>query len=99
MVKTEPFDPAQYLTSPESQTDLLNDALSSANDAPPHRVMLKSRNDRISARHFPDLLCLPRELPHKRARTIRIIPRDIKRNVANRFPGLRRENNPHQSPS
>ena len=27
MVKTEPFDPAQYLTSPESQTDLLNDAL------------------------------------------------------------------------
>jgi probable addiction module antidote protein len=27
VVKTEPFDPAQYLTSPESQTDLLNDAL------------------------------------------------------------------------
>ena len=27
MIKTEPFDPAQYLTSPESQTDLLNDAL------------------------------------------------------------------------
>ena len=27
MVKTEPFDPAQYLTSPESQTDLLNDVL------------------------------------------------------------------------
>ena len=29
MVKTEPFDPAQYLTSPEAQTDLLNDALAS----------------------------------------------------------------------
>jgi probable addiction module antidote protein len=28
-VKTEPFDPARYLTSPESQTDLLNDALAS----------------------------------------------------------------------
>jgi len=27
VIKTEPFDPAQYLTSPESQTDLLNDAL------------------------------------------------------------------------
>ena len=29
MVKTEPFDAAQYLTSPEAQTDLLNDALAS----------------------------------------------------------------------
>ena len=30
MVKTEPFDAAQYLTSPEAQTDLLNDAPSTA---------------------------------------------------------------------
>ena len=29
MAKTEPFNPAQHPTSPESQTDLLNDALSS----------------------------------------------------------------------
>jgi probable addiction module antidote protein len=29
MVKTEPFDAARYLTSPESQTELLNDALAS----------------------------------------------------------------------
>jgi len=27
MVKTEPFDAARYLTSPESQAELLNDAL------------------------------------------------------------------------
>jgi probable addiction module antidote protein len=26
VVKTEPFDAAQYLTSPQAQTDLLNDA-------------------------------------------------------------------------
>jgi probable addiction module antidote protein len=30
VVKTEPFDAAQYLTSPEAQTDLLNDAPSTA---------------------------------------------------------------------
>ncbi len=29
MVKTEPFDAARYLRSPESQMELLNDALSS----------------------------------------------------------------------
>ncbi len=29
MVKTEPFDAARYLTSPESQAELLNDALAS----------------------------------------------------------------------
>lgn len=29
MVKTEPFDAARYLTLPESQADLLNDALAS----------------------------------------------------------------------
>ncbi|HEY1932424.1 MAG TPA: addiction module antidote protein [Acetobacteraceae bacterium] len=31
MVKTEPFDAARYLTSPGSQEELLNDALSSGN--------------------------------------------------------------------
>ena len=31
MVKTEPFDPARYLTSAESQEELLNDALASGN--------------------------------------------------------------------
>ena len=31
MVKTEPFDPTRYLTSVESQTELLNDALASGN--------------------------------------------------------------------
>ena len=29
MVKTKPFDAARYLTSPESQAELLNDALAS----------------------------------------------------------------------
>lgn len=29
MVKTEPFDAARYLSSPESQAELLNDALAS----------------------------------------------------------------------
>jgi len=29
MVKTEPFDAARYLTSPETQEELLNDALAS----------------------------------------------------------------------
>jgi probable addiction module antidote protein len=29
MVKTEPFDAARYLTAPESQAELLNDALAS----------------------------------------------------------------------
>ena len=29
MAKTEPFDAARYLTSPESQAELLNDALAS----------------------------------------------------------------------
>jgi probable addiction module antidote protein len=29
MVKTEPFDAAHYLTSPEAQAELLNDALAS----------------------------------------------------------------------
>jgi probable addiction module antidote protein len=29
MIKTEPFDAARYLTSPESQAELLNDALAS----------------------------------------------------------------------
>ena len=29
MVKTEPFDAARYLTSPEAQEELLNDALAS----------------------------------------------------------------------
>lgn len=33
MVKTEPFDAARYLVSPESQAELLNDALASG-DAP-----------------------------------------------------------------
>jgi probable addiction module antidote protein len=33
MVKTEPFDAARYLTSPESQAELLNDALASNNAA------------------------------------------------------------------
>ncbi len=33
MVKTEPFDAARYLTNPEAQADLLNDALASG-DAP-----------------------------------------------------------------
>ncbi|MHB8528915.1 MAG: addiction module antidote protein [Caulobacteraceae bacterium] len=33
MVKTEPFDAALYLVSPEAQTELLNDALASG-DAP-----------------------------------------------------------------
>jgi hypothetical protein len=30
MVKTEPFDAASYLTSARAQTELLNDALASA---------------------------------------------------------------------
>ncbi len=29
MVKTEPFDAARYITSPEAQSELLNDALAS----------------------------------------------------------------------
>ena len=29
MVETEPFDAARYLTSPEAQAELLNDALDS----------------------------------------------------------------------
>lgn len=29
MIKTEPFDAARYLTSPEAQAELLNDALAS----------------------------------------------------------------------
>jgi len=33
MVKTEPFDAARHLVSPQSQTELLNDALASG-DAP-----------------------------------------------------------------
>jgi len=33
VVKTEPFDAARYLTSPEAQTDLLNDALASGDAA------------------------------------------------------------------
>jgi probable addiction module antidote protein len=33
MLKTTPFDPAQYLTSAESQTELLNDALASGHAA------------------------------------------------------------------
>lgn len=33
MVKTEPFDAARYLTSPEAQAELLNDALSNGNAA------------------------------------------------------------------
>lgn len=33
MVKTEPFDAARYLTSPESQAELLNDALASGDAA------------------------------------------------------------------
>lgn len=33
MVKTEPFDAARYLTSPEAQADLLNDALASGDAA------------------------------------------------------------------
>jgi len=33
MVKTEPFDAARYLTTPDAQTELLNDALASGNAA------------------------------------------------------------------
>jgi probable addiction module antidote protein len=33
MVKTEAFDAARYLTSPEAQAELLNDALGSGNAA------------------------------------------------------------------
>jgi probable addiction module antidote protein len=33
MVKTEPFDAARYLSTAESQTELLNDALASGNAA------------------------------------------------------------------
>lgn len=33
MVKTEPFDPARYLTQPEAQEELLNDALASGEAA------------------------------------------------------------------
>jgi probable addiction module antidote protein len=33
MVKTERFDAARYLTSPEAQAELLNDALASGNAA------------------------------------------------------------------
>lgn len=33
MVKTEAFDAARYLTSPEAQAELLNDALASGNAA------------------------------------------------------------------
>jgi probable addiction module antidote protein len=33
MIKTEPFDAARYLTSPEAQADLLNDALADGNAA------------------------------------------------------------------
>ncbi|HET6239097.1 MAG TPA: addiction module antidote protein [Acetobacteraceae bacterium] len=33
MVKTEAFDAAHYLTSPEAQAELLNDALGSGNAA------------------------------------------------------------------
>jgi probable addiction module antidote protein len=33
MIKTEPFDAARYLTSPEAQAELLNDALASGNAA------------------------------------------------------------------
>lgn len=33
MVKTEPFDAARYLSSPEAQAELLNDALASGNAA------------------------------------------------------------------
>jgi probable addiction module antidote protein len=33
MVKTEPFDAARYLTEPEAQTELLNDALASGDAA------------------------------------------------------------------
>jgi probable addiction module antidote protein len=29
MITTKPFDPAKYLTTPEAQTELLNDALAS----------------------------------------------------------------------
>ena len=59
IAKTEPFNPAQHLTSPDAQTDLLNDALSSADDAPPHRVMLKSRNDRMARGVFPICRAFP----------------------------------------
>jgi probable addiction module antidote protein len=31
MTKTEPFDAARYLTTPEAQAELLNDALTSGN--------------------------------------------------------------------
>jgi DNA-binding phage protein len=30
MVKTEPFDASRYMTSPETQAELLNDALASS---------------------------------------------------------------------
>ncbi len=33
MIKTEPFDAARYLTSPEAQAELLNDALASGDAA------------------------------------------------------------------
>ena len=33
MLRTEPFDAARYLTSPEAQTELLNDALASGDAA------------------------------------------------------------------
>lgn len=33
MVETEPFDAARYLTTPEAQTELLNDALASGSAA------------------------------------------------------------------
>lgn len=33
MVKTEPFDAARYLTEPEDQAELVNDALASGNPA------------------------------------------------------------------
>jgi probable addiction module antidote protein len=33
MVKTEPFDAARYLTAPEAQAELLNDAFSSGDAA------------------------------------------------------------------
>lgn len=33
MIQTEPFDAAQYLTAPEDQVDLLNEALASGDTA------------------------------------------------------------------
>lgn len=33
MIQTEPFDAAQYLTAPEDQVDLLNEALASGDAA------------------------------------------------------------------